>query len=304
MTQVGRICVAHPSYNGGHPSSHKSFWVGVIGDNSKLKGKLTHICNGGSLLCCTFNHAWCYALNMQLHYQDGKNTFLNRYSISNNPNKEDGWPKVFWNLGWLDGSNGTSENAITHFAMLHDDIEADDGWLDVLLDDLIIHKADLISAISPIKDMRGLTSTAIDNPIDLFNVERRLTVYELENLPDIFTSADCGYPDRYLLVNTGCWMCDFTKDWRLPPFHFNIQDTIALNESGIYSAGVASEDWNFSRWVNKHGGKVLASKKVKLNHWGSACYSNRRTDWGSWNYDKDGYGVFAKDPRGNRSIGR
>lgn len=287
MSYIGRVCVAHPSYGGGAPGSHRSFWAGMVNRDSPMFNRLSFLCNGGSLLCCAFNQVWSHALNLQRDYDKGRKAFQTRQPRLSNPYKDpiDGHQQ-FWDFGWANEHDNIDSDRITHFAMLHDDIEPQDGWLDTLMEDLISSKAQVISAVSPIKDMRGLTSTAIDNPKDIFNPERRLVMSELADLPDIFSATDCGYPDRYLLVNTGCWLCEFTHPWRFPPFCFTIKDTIAIQDDGDYVAGVASEDWNMSRWVQQNGGKVLATKRVKLDHWGQAVYSNRNTSWGSWQWDQ------------------
>lgn len=103
---------------------------------------------------------------------------------------------------------------LTHLVSLHNDVVPEVGWIDILMDELERTGADFLSAVLPIKDLNGLSSTAIDSTDDPFCVERRLTMSEVHSLPETFTAADCGYPDRPLLVNTGCWIMDFTKDWR------------------------------------------------------------------------------------------
>ena len=193
-----------------------------------------------------------------------------------------------FNQAWVHALNlQESGTPITHFAMLHDDVSPDDGWLDILLDDLQKNSADVVSAVIPIKDPFGTTSTAIDDPADVFNVERRLTMAEVFELPPVFTSNDCGYPYRALLVNTGCWVCDFTKPWRFE-ITFTIRDRIRKNEKGKWVAEVAPEDWNFSRQLHSAGAKVMATRNVKLSHWGQLPYRNSEA-WGEWNHDE----IFA-----------
>lgn len=250
---VGRIYVCHPGYGGGVPASHQQFWIGCTGKGSPLQGKLFLVSGGNSLLCSTFNSFWAKALNMQLNGDE-------------------------------------QEKEITHFAMLHDDVIPDTGWLDILVEDLESSGADLMAAVVPIKDPFGLTSTAIDDPVDECLVERRLTLNEVMGLPDIFTSSDCGYPDRALLANTGCWVCKFTDEWRYN-IHFRITDRIKCyheEKDGKlqykWMAGVAPEDWNFSRDLHKMGKKVMCTKRVKLNHVGTLPFSNRM-DWGELKYD-------------------
>ena len=72
--------------------------------------------------------------------------------------------------------------------------------------------ADVVSTVLPIKDRRGVTSTAIDDPEDEWTPLRRLTMREVHRLPETFSAqADCGYPNNALLVNTGCFVLDLRK---------------------------------------------------------------------------------------------
>jgi hypothetical protein len=194
---------------------------------------------------------------------------------------------------------------ITHFAMMHSDIVPGDWWLDTLLADLKSSGADLVSAVCPIKDQRGLTSVAIDNPEDPFRVHRRLTMKEIHRLPMIFSAEDCGYPDRLLLANTGCWVCDFTKPWRHATqsdgslaVYFSIEDRIVCCPKGspslmdgepinheVFFAHVNSEDWNFSRKLGRQGAKVMCTRNVIINHLGKIPYRND-CPWGD-EFDRD-----------------
>lgn len=132
----------------------------------------------------------------RVHYDGGGSLLANSFNR-------------FWAHALTLKANGLD---ITHFAMLHDDIVPQDGWLDVLMAEIIKHKADVVSALVPIKDWMGLTSSAIDHD-DGFGVIRRITMTEAYNLPETFDAEDCGYPKGKLLANTGCWVCDFTKPW-------------------------------------------------------------------------------------------
>jgi SAM-dependent methyltransferase len=125
---------------------------------------------------------------------------------------------------------------VKYFAMLHDDVVPEDFWLDKLLDELEATGADLVSAVVPIKDPRGLSSTALDDPDDPWETYRRLTMYEIHQLPETFTAGDCRlfmdprlveYKVRPLLVNTGCWVCRMDRPWRFK-VHFQIHNRIAF----------------------------------------------------------------------------
>ncbi len=190
--------------------------------------------------------------------------------------------------------------------MLHDDVVPEDGWLDILLEDLIRYDADVVSAVIPIKDGLGVTSTAIDDPTD-WNVLRRLTMKEVDRLPEVFSAKDCGYPDNALLPNTGCWICRFDRPWRnaMDPqtntlkICFNIQDRIYLKDMGPdkggvrYASDVRPEDWNFGRQLHALNCKVLCTKRVKLVHQGRSDYPNQGS-WGLWATDQ----AFLEKTRG------
>jgi predicted O-methyltransferase YrrM len=210
-----------------------------------------------------------------------------------------------FNQAWCGALNYQKHGRdITHFAMLHDDVVPLDGWLATLLEDLRDSGADLVSACIPIKDQRGLVSTAIDDPSDPFCVERRLTMEEVFYLPSVFMAKDTSYPDRMLLVNTGCWVCHFTRPWRFRG-HFEINDRIVyrlpdgrrllqeeaarlaerdLLPPGEWSSEVDPEDWNFSRQIQRAGAVVAASRRVVVSHVGILPYPNNHP-WGDMKQD-------------------
>lgn len=199
-----------------------------------------------------------------------------------------------FNASWCEALNRQRAGEdIRWFAMLHSDVVPQDWWLDTLIEDMIESGADLMSAVIPIKDPMGRTSTAIDDPTDRFNVERTLSTTEAANLPMVFGAPDCGYPDRMLLANTGCWVCDFTKPWRHAKNEdgslkvlFTINDRI-IEKDGKFVPEVEPEDWFFSRAIGALGAKVMCTRRVQLHHVGKLWFPNNK-GWGQ-PYDK-GYG--------------
>lgn len=187
-----------------------------------------------------------------------------------------------FNSLWCAALNMRSQG-VTHFAMLHDDIQPADGWIDTLLEEMNRVDADIISVVVPLKENSGLTSTAIDT--DPWR-PRRLTMREVAKLPETFRSSDVPWnkADDALLVNTGCWLCKFTLPW-VERVCFHVDDEI-VRVNGHFEPRVASEDWNFSRdlW-NQYGAeiKVYATTKVHLTHSGTAQFQN----WGSWGQETD-----------------
>jgi hypothetical protein len=303
--RVGRIFCGLVSYKSGLAASHRAFWVGST-LNTKHKTVRTH--GGGSLLASAFNGLYIGALNLQEDYEDGRKAFAEGQKDIDNPYKDNGGHhQWYWAAGFKDASENVRENDITHFAMLHDDVVPEDGWLDVLVNDLVEADADLCAAVIPIKDFFGLTSCAIDDPKCLWSVERRITMAEMDALPEVFTAADCGYPDRHLLANTGCWICRLDQPWNreedekgcLKAF-FTIKDAVWKQENRRYANGVAPEDWNFSRMIGQMGGKVVCTKRVKLDHYGDVPFTNKQTTWGTLKYDMVFGNKFGNKPIGFR----
>jgi hypothetical protein len=164
---------------------------------------------------------------------------------------------------------------IKYFAMLHDDIGPTDFWLDDLIEELEAKQLDVLSVVSPIKNMQGLTSVAVDGG-DQWHPKCRLTMHEVMSLPETFTSEDVGGP---LLLNTGCWVCRFDWDW-VRKVHFTINDRIVLMPAtGKLEPQVEPEDWNFSRQLNRLSLKLGATRKVVISHRGELDFRNDR-QWG------------------------
>ncbi len=168
---------------------------------------------------------------------------------------------------------------IDYFAMIHDDIIPDPGWLDTLIDLLEANDADVVSAVVPIKDGFGLTSTGTDTTGDIWN-PRRLTLTEVFGLPETFGDEESGGP---LLLNTGLWVCRLDRPW-VEKLYFRQNDKIVKNDQGFFEAHTMPEDWDFSRQVRSHGGKLLATRKVKLVH--ERPQWNNHRPWGTWTQDK------------------
>ncbi|HMG94331.1 MAG TPA: hypothetical protein VK589_29930 [Chryseolinea sp.] len=200
-----------------------------------------------SLLAAGYNHLWCQALNL--------------------PQKHD--------LRW--------------FAMLHSDIVPEDFWVDKLIAEAEKHDADVMSAIVPIKENSGVTSTAISGP-DNFTRFARLTMKQVyhPSMPDTFGirellagrafNVDADLSDSRLLVNTGCFVCRVDREW-CGRVHFTINDRVSQQLGGAFAYAVEPEDWYFSRRVAEEGGKVMATKVVKLEHIGSRSYKSNEV-WG------------------------
>jgi len=191
------------------------------------------------------------------------------------------------NMHWGAALSYAKCGKCTHFYMQHTDVEPEAGFMEILLDEQEKVGCDVISGVIAIKGAGGgVTSTAIDVPEDNGWGYKNLTLAECYKLPETFCNADVGFPDRALLVNTGCMLIDLRGGWaheKLPDrdelrLFFHIDDRILVGEAddGEYKLDVQtnSEDWNFSRTLFEMGRKVYATTAVRIAHHGNATYFN------------------------------
>ena len=171
-----------------------------------------------------------------------------------------------FNQAWAEALNLQAD----FFLMLHEDvIPRTYQWPAVLFQEMGDHGADVVSVVSPIKTIHGITSTALETE-DAWN-PRRLTMTEIMERPETWTEPE-------LLVNTGCMLVDMRKPW-VHEMYFTINDRIILKD-GEYIAEVQPEDWNFSRAAKAAGAKLIVTRKVAIDHVGRAAYTNDGV-WGS-----------------------
>ena len=190
-----------------------------------------------------------------------------------------------FNRLWCNALNERESLKLTHFAMIHNDIAAPMWWIDTLIDEMDRVDADIISAVVALKDGRGLTSTAIGEPVkgDI----RRLTLHEIHQFPVTFQRSDItDDPNTILLLNTGCWVCRFTEPW-VEEAKFQVLDDIRRSKDGTFQAVTLSEDWNFSRWAAARSLKMFATRVVAPEHYGMRPH---RSDivWGTCQVDPGG----------------
>ncbi len=172
---------------------------------------------------------------------------------------------------------------VSHFAMCHDDIwPIGDDWLDALHAEYEACGADVLTVCVPIKDDRGLSSTAVmHRPTRRM---RRLTMTEVCALPKTFDAAKAGYPDCALLPNTGLWICDFTKPW-VERICFTMRDRIFRDPTtGDWTPQCFGEDWHFGVQLAEMGLKVAATTALKVVHQGKFDYPNFEP-WGTCKED-------------------
>lgn len=183
---------------------------------------------------------------------------------------------------WADALNARSSipGGIDFFAMIHQDIIPERFWLDRLHEEIVRLKADVVSAVIPIKNQDGFCSTGIQNK----DGRKRFTMHELAGLPATFDAASAGFPGSTLLINTGLWIGDFRKPW-VEQINFRHETRIEKLPDGKFKAHLEPEDWLFSRDVQDLGGKVYATRKIKAAHKG---------DWDFTNWDV--WGAHQRDP--------
>lgn len=172
-----------------------------------------------------------------------------------------------FNEMWCEALNVRAELGLTHFVMLHADIAPEKDWLPRLLDELDESEADILSAVSPIKDLRGLTSTAVRRSRDVTN----LTQDDLAKLPATFDLEDARiiHPDADVLcINTGLMAVRFSEPW-VERVHFECIDRIEQNpQTGRFETRGLSEDWYLSIQATQLGRCVCCTQKIGLRHFG------------------------------------
>lgn len=189
--------------------------------------------------------------------------------------------------------NMAANGDVTHMAFLHADIAPQEWWVDVLMEEMERLQADVVSALVPIKDTRGVSSSGIGDPNDRWHPLRRFTMQEAYSFPETFDAKDAGYPGGCLLHNDGC----FLMDLRNPIFRktdengvlvasFDFPRRIRLID-GKFDVEGESEDWYWSRKLHEIGAKTYITRKVHLNHEGGFSYPNTGI-WGTYqNGDED-----------------
>lgn len=188
-----------------------------------------------------------------------------------------------FNRLWVYALNAVHQGEhVEYFAMLHDDIGPEPYWLDILINELEEKNLDVLSAVVPIKDRRGITSTALAGNIPWVQFSK-LTMHDVYQLPETFTEKDVGRP---LLLNTGCWVMKWNQEI-CRQLKFEIRDRVVFNtQLGCYQSQTEPEDWHFSRQCNELGLKIGATRKVRLEHAGAMKFTNDHV-WGTDTYDEE-----------------
>lgn len=197
------------------------------------------------------------------------------------------------NTLWCAALNARQEHGIKWFAMLHADIDPEMWWLDTLIDEAEKVGADMLSAVVPIKDERGITSTAIGERStncaafrltqsqihhEMFpqTFDTDMALNALSHLPGELAITD-EFDDPLLLLNTGCMICRVDKDWSESVF-FENRDWIEMH-NGVWRANDFSEDWLFTKKVHQCGGRVFGTTAARVVHKGVGLFDSSKV-WG------------------------
>lgn len=188
---------------------------------------------------------------------------------------------------WAGTLNGRAGVDICYCAMIDQNVEPENFWVDTLTDELERTGADLLSVVVPVTDERGITTTAVACAKDDCCV-KQLTMKEIVELPVTFDITAVGKkPDDILLVDTKLWVCNFKKPW-VEKFaleqSFQEKTVIFKDNQGRFGTKSTLIGWHLSRYIQAQGGKVMATRVVRAGLWGDWFYENN-DGWGLW--DKD-----------------
>jgi hypothetical protein len=176
---------------------------------------------------------------------------------------------------WAQALNMAHRHKMKWFAMLHSDVVPEHYWLDKMISLAEQHDADMLSACVAIKDEGGDVSTALSNPANDHWSWMRLGPGALVQLPETFSKEDLQKlnidSNCKLLVNTGCCIIRLNREWS-PKVLFKSVDRMIINEQNQFQALADPEDWNISRQIDEHGGKVMATRAISCAHIGTKSY--------------------------------
>lgn len=203
-----------------------------------------------------------------------------------------------FNTLWTAALTMAEAGQVTHFCLIHADIAPERYWLDMLMEEMQKQDADVLGVVSPIKDGRGLTSIAVDDPENPWEPAKRLTMTEVCQLPESFDADDlkaAGMNPKgsALLVNTGLLLVDLRRNWCRAYntdtgealAYFTIRDRVRRVD-GHWHVDCEPEDWWFSRRAASAGARIVATRRVRLEHIGRSTYPND-TAWGTWPVDSE-----------------
>jgi len=169
----------------------------------------------------------------------------------------------------------------------HSDIVPEALFVDKMVAIAEAKNADVLSVVVPIKDEKGLTSTALDEPMNDKPPDwrvRRLTMAEIWGQEPVNgRTLEATFTDPKLLVNTGLLLIKLSAPW-VQNIYFHFDDRI-IRWQGRRRAFLIPEDWMFSRDARRLGcTSMWATREVFVEHKGMASFPNNAV-WG-WKTDR------------------
>ena len=176
---------------------------------------------------------------------------------------------------WATVKNFRDDGACTHMAMIHSDIDAPMGWVNVLWNEARLNNLALISAVVAIKEPSGRTSTAVGSSTDPWRVKRFIRVQDRYRMPQTFTTDNIREdPDDVLLVNNGLMLLDLRGEWT-DEYNFICPSVVEKDAaSGKWRHRFRSEDWELSRLLHSRGIPYGATWAVRVAHLGNGRWLN------------------------------
>lgn len=197
------------------------------------------------------------------------------------------------NMLYAECLNRRRENpAITHFLLMHADVRPEPGFITKMLAIMEARRADVVSVCIAMKDKAGLVSTGANVKFDGGKLyRRRLSTTELQKLPATFETGDVARLwnleawQVQLIVNTGLMLVNLAAPW-VEAVDENEQLRVCFQSVDVifrrdekWFGYCESEDWFYSRKVDECGGKIVATRELKVEHFGNYAYSNQEV-WG------------------------
>ncbi len=183
--------------------------------------------------------------------------------------------------------NMRDKGLVTHMAMIHSDVAADPGWVDILAEEMCLKRVAVISACVMIKDPDDdRTSTAIGVKGQEYEYGRYIRLRDEPFMPATFMTEDVCNEDgsEVLLINTGCMLIDLSWDfWET--FVFQVKNRMLKDENGLRYAQFNPEDWLMSRELDAANIPYAATWRVKTRHIGSRNWENRPKEIGNGDVD-------------------
>lgn len=164
------------------------------------------------------------------------------------------------------------------FLLWHSDIIPEHHFLDKLLEIQKRTGAEILSAVVPIKDERGMTSTALDEPVGDRPQDWSPKRY---SMAEVLAMPEKTWTHPKLLLNTGLFLLDLNAPWLdLEKINFRFEDKI-MRYRGRLMAFMKPEDWNFSKDARALGcTKQYATLEVRVEHRGLAVFPSDQA-WGA-----------------------